>query len=107
MKKVLEAEPSSASPPAADPRFTTISGRAIEPVYRPADVAGVDYDRDLGDPGQYPFTRGIHETMYRGKALDDAAVRRLRHAPRRRTRASSTCSSTAAAGCRSRSTCRR
>jgi len=48
--------------------FTTISGRPIEPLYTPKDTAGLDYARDLGNPGQYPFTRGIHETMYRGKA---------------------------------------
>jgi methylmalonyl-CoA mutase N-terminal domain/subunit len=47
--------------------FTTISGRPIDPLYRPEDVAGIDYDRDLADPGQFPYTRGIHETMYRGK----------------------------------------
>ena len=46
---------------------TTISGRPIEPLYRPEDVADVDYERDVGDPGQFPYTRGIHETMYRGK----------------------------------------
>jgi methylmalonyl-CoA mutase N-terminal domain/subunit len=45
--------------------FTTISGRRIEPLYRPEPI---DYARDLGDPGQFPFTRGVHETMYRGKA---------------------------------------
>ena len=33
----------------------------------PQDVAGLDYARDLGDPGQFPYTRGVHETMYRGK----------------------------------------
>jgi methylmalonyl-CoA mutase N-terminal domain/subunit len=48
--------------------FTTISGRPIRPLYRPEDVAGLDYERELGDPGRYPFTRGIHETMYRGRA---------------------------------------
>lgn len=47
--------------------FTTISGRAIEALYRPEDVKSVDYDRDLGDPGSYPFTRGVHQTAYRGK----------------------------------------
>src|SRR5436190_18801811 len=35
-----------------------------EPVYRPQDI---DYDRDLADPGQFPFTRGIQPTMYRGR----------------------------------------
>ncbi len=48
-------------------RHTTISGRAIAPVYRPSDLPDFDYERDLGDPGRYPFTRGIHETMYRGQ----------------------------------------
>jgi len=67
MKKVLEGVESAARPAAADPRFTTISGRPIRPVYRPADVADTDYARDLGDPGQYPYTRGIHRTMYRGR----------------------------------------
>ncbi len=48
-------------------RFTTLSDVPVERVYTPADLPGFDYDRDLGDPGQYPFTRGIHATMYRGK----------------------------------------
>ena len=52
-------------PPSPAP--TTISGRPIEPLYRPEDVAGLDYAHDLGDPGDFPFTRGIHRTMYRGK----------------------------------------
>ncbi len=47
--------------------FTTISGRPIERLYTPKDVAALDYARDLGDPGRFPYTRGIHETMYRGK----------------------------------------
>src|SRR6201994_3180840 len=46
--------------------FTTLSGEAIAPLYTAEDVE-VDYDRDLGDPGQFPFTRGVYETMYRGK----------------------------------------
>src|SRR5579864_7084296 len=44
----------------------TISGVEIEPVYGP-ESAPVDYDRDLGDPGSFPFTRGVYETMYRGR----------------------------------------
>jgi methylmalonyl-CoA mutase N-terminal domain/subunit len=47
--------------------FTTISGRPIERVYTPQDVAGVDYAREVGDPGQFPYVRGIHATGYRGK----------------------------------------
>jgi methylmalonyl-CoA mutase, N-terminal domain len=49
------------------PAFTTISGRPIEPLYRPDSAAGRDYARELGDPGHFPFTRGVHETMYRGR----------------------------------------
>ena len=38
-----------------------------KPVYTPADLNGFDAERELGRPGEYPFTRGIHPTMYRGK----------------------------------------
>ncbi len=48
-------------------RFLTTSGVAVKGLYRPEDVAGLDYERDLGDPGSYPFTRGIHANMYRGR----------------------------------------
>jgi methylmalonyl-CoA mutase N-terminal domain/subunit len=48
-------------------RFTTISDVLIDSLYTPADLASFDYHDDLGDPGEYPFTRGIHSTMYRGK----------------------------------------
>ncbi|HXF83350.1 MAG TPA: methylmalonyl-CoA mutase family protein [bacterium] len=44
-----------------------MSDLEIAPRYGPEDVADLDYARDLGDPGQYPFTRGIHPTMYRGR----------------------------------------
>src|SRR5206468_1414503 len=37
------------------------------PLYTPADLDGWDYDRDVGYPGQYPFTRGVQPTMYRGR----------------------------------------
>ncbi len=46
---------------------TNPSGRKIKPLYTPADVDSLDYERDLGFPGEFPFTRGIHQTMYRGK----------------------------------------
>src|ERR687884_215842 len=47
--------------------FTTISGRPINQLYTPQDVAALDYDRDLADPGTFPYTRGIHPTGYLGK----------------------------------------
>ena len=47
-------------------RFETLSGIPLERVYTPADVE-VDYLNDLGFPGEYPFTRGVQPTMYRGR----------------------------------------
>ncbi len=41
------------------------SGIKIKPVYGPDDIEHLDYQKDLGEPGQYPFTRGIYPTMYR------------------------------------------
>jgi methylmalonyl-CoA mutase, N-terminal domain len=46
--------------------FLTASGITARGVYRPDD-ANVDYERDLGDPGQFPYTRGVYGTMYRGR----------------------------------------
>ncbi len=53
--------------PARSERFRTISGRPIEAVYGPGHVEALDYGRDLGDPGAFPYTRGIHATGYGGK----------------------------------------
>jgi len=47
--------------------FATSSGSPVERVYTAPDVAGFDAVRDLGFPGQYPFTRGVQPTMYRGR----------------------------------------
>ncbi len=47
--------------------FTTVSGRKISRLYTPIDIRDIDYLRDIGFPGEYPFTRGIHPTLYRGK----------------------------------------
>jgi methylmalonyl-CoA mutase N-terminal domain/subunit len=65
MKSVLEP----ARPKAAERQrsLTTISGRPIERLYTPSHVADLDYARDLADPGEFPYTRGIHPTGYRGK----------------------------------------
>ena len=49
-----------------EPTKTSPSGLPVEAVYRP-DSAPIDYARDLGDPGQFPFTRGVQPTMYRGR----------------------------------------
>ena len=49
------------------PRFTTSSDIEIADLYTPADIVGLDEDRDLGRPGEFPFTRGVQPTMYRGR----------------------------------------
>ncbi|MCS7248262.1 MAG: methylmalonyl-CoA mutase family protein [Anaerolineales bacterium] len=48
-------------------RFITASSETVERVYTPLDLAELDYLQDLGLPGEYPYTRGIHPTMYRGR----------------------------------------
>jgi methylmalonyl-CoA mutase N-terminal domain/subunit len=52
--------------PERDALFTTMSGLPIEPLYTP-DGVEIDYERDLGYPGVYPYTRGVYPSMYRGK----------------------------------------
>jgi len=47
--------------------FTTVSGEGLEPLYTPEDMRDLDYRRDLGFPGCYPYTRGVQPTMYRGR----------------------------------------
>lgn len=47
--------------------FQTVSGKEIKDLYTPRDVEGLDYLRDLGFPGTYPFTRGVQANMYRGR----------------------------------------
>jgi methylmalonyl-CoA mutase N-terminal domain/subunit len=48
-------------------RFETTSEMEIDAIYTPEDIANQDYDRDLGYPGSFPFTRGVQPTMYRGR----------------------------------------
>jgi len=60
-------EPALKKAPERAAAFTTVSGRPIDRLYTPEDVAGIDYARDLNDSGHFPYTRGIHPTGYRGK----------------------------------------
>ncbi len=53
--------------PEAKTSFATLSGLAVNPLYTPVDVSVLDYLRDIGFPGQHPFTRGIQGNMYRGR----------------------------------------
>jgi methylmalonyl-CoA mutase N-terminal domain/subunit len=48
-------------------KFTTVSGEPIEMLYTPLDVQNIDFLADIGYPGEYPYTRGVHATGYRGK----------------------------------------
>src|SRR5712664_1607664 len=60
-------EPALKKSPERAAQFTTISGRPIDRLYTAEDVDGIDYDRDINNPGEFPYTRGIHPTGYRGK----------------------------------------
>jgi methylmalonyl-CoA mutase N-terminal domain/subunit len=50
-----------------DFKFTTVSGLPTKVVYTPDDIAGLDYERDIGYPGEYPYVRGVYTNMYRGR----------------------------------------
>jgi methylmalonyl-CoA mutase N-terminal domain/subunit len=60
-------EPSLKKSPERPVPFTTISGRSIERLYTPDDIESLDYTQELNNPGEFPYTRGIHPTGYRGK----------------------------------------
>ena len=59
--------PTLESMPERKDSFETVSGREVDRLAGPWDLEGFDYQRDLGFPGEYPFTRGVHSTMYRGR----------------------------------------
>jgi methylmalonyl-CoA mutase N-terminal domain/subunit len=56
-----------ASMPERQERFITTSSEPIDRLYTPLDVENLDYQKDLGLPGEYPYTRGVHPTLHRGK----------------------------------------
>jgi methylmalonyl-CoA mutase N-terminal domain/subunit len=60
-EREVEAAPARPEPP------TTVSSVPIEPLYTPESLNGFDPETDLGYPGQYPFTRGVHASMYRSR----------------------------------------
>ena len=47
--------------------FTTVSGMEVPHLARPEDVEGIDFESDVGNPGEFPYTRGVHATGYRGR----------------------------------------
>ena len=61
LKKVLDKHPERKE------EFATISDMPVNRVYAPDDLEGADYLEDLGFPGEYPYTRGVQPTMYRGR----------------------------------------
>ena len=63
---VKTANPAAKSKPAV-PEQQTPSHIPVNPLYTPSDLAGRDYDREIGYPGEFPFTRGAQATMYRGR----------------------------------------
>ena len=62
-----QLEPALKKSPERSVPFTTISGRPIDRLYTAEDLADFDYGRDLNHPGEFPYTRGIHPSGYRGK----------------------------------------
>jgi methylmalonyl-CoA mutase, N-terminal domain len=50
-----------------DALFTTISGEPVKPIYTEEDLGEIDPDREIGYPGEYPMTRGVYPSMYRGR----------------------------------------
>jgi len=65
MEKKLK--PATAKKPEREERFLTTSGIEIDDIYTPDDRQGFDYNEALGYPGEFPFTRGVQPTMYRGR----------------------------------------
>ena len=64
---ISSAEIETLHSPARPQRFTTVSGHPIRQLYTAADLVNWEAQRDLGQPGEPPYTRGIHPTMYRGR----------------------------------------
>jgi len=64
-KRWEEEMKTAKSPP--DRKFITVSGESIKELYTPLDVEDLDYNRDVGFPGEYPYTRGVRKNMYRGR----------------------------------------
>ncbi|MEA2577925.1 MAG: methylmalonyl-CoA mutase, N-terminal domain, partial [Chloroflexota bacterium] len=65
-RETLRAKAVAAAPERRE-RFETSSGIEVRDLYTPADIAGLDEDRDLGRPGEFPYTRGVQPTMYRSR----------------------------------------
>jgi len=60
-------QPALAKRPERNKEFMTTSSQKVDRLYTPLDNLGLDYENDVSFPGQFPYTRGIHSTMYRGR----------------------------------------
>jgi methylmalonyl-CoA mutase N-terminal domain/subunit len=60
-------EPALKKIPERNIPFTTVSGVPIKRLYTPADIQDIDFEKEIGWPGEYPYTRGIHPSLYRSK----------------------------------------
>jgi len=67
LKRKQEYEIKAANTKTTGMKFTTVSGKDIKVCYTPDDIKNINYLADLGFPGEYPYTRGIHPNGYRGK----------------------------------------
>ena len=65
VKEVLE--PALAKHPERNKKFMTTSSQKVDRLYTPLDNSGIEFEKDISYPGQFPYTRGIHSTMYRGR----------------------------------------
>jgi methylmalonyl-CoA mutase N-terminal domain/subunit len=65
-KTMAASEPQAAAKPEQE-SSSSVNQPEVRPLYTPADLGGWNYDRDVGYPGQFPFTRGVQPTMYRGR----------------------------------------
>ena len=65
VKDVLE--PALAKHPERNKKFMTTSSQKVDRLYTPLDNSGIEFEKDISYPGQFPYTRGIHSTMYRGR----------------------------------------
>ncbi len=65
-EKLLKAEKSAKTGKERSDKFRTLSNIEVKKEYTPADIK-INYEKDLGKPGEYPFMRGVYDTMYRGR----------------------------------------
>ena len=65
VKEVLE--PALAKHPERNKKFMTTSSQEVDRLYTPLDNLKTDFNKDISFPGEFPYTRGIHSTMYRGR----------------------------------------